>query len=265
MRIEIWPSETIPAIGTSRASLTFAEELGQVGLPRREQAAGQQDLAAEHVSDDPEILVAGVGLEPVDGQDHPAGLGRDRLEPGGVRARQGRQFVVAIQGVADVPLADCDAAADQLGVDLRDAAVLGVAGSADQGDDVEAALVLRQDIPPLRLGSEANAMARALRVAAAADLEPEPDQALEGDDGPLRLVGGPEPPAAGGTIPDGRGPIQGPLGRGWDAPSRQRATPRSGDRPRSNKIEAINQPTLPSLEKVASSRGRRRRGAGPRA
>jgi hypothetical protein len=54
----------------------------------------------------------------------------------------GRATVVAVQEVADAAGADRHAAADQLGVDLRDAPVLGVAQATDQGDDVEPEFVL---------------------------------------------------------------------------------------------------------------------------
>ena len=47
---------------------------------------------------------------------------------------------------------DGHAAADQVRLDLGDAAVLGVAEAADQGDDVEAELVLRQGEPALGFG-----------------------------------------------------------------------------------------------------------------
>ena len=79
--------------------------------------------------------------------------------------------------------------------------MLGVAEPADQGDDVEAELVLRQGEAPLLLGAEAGPAAGAVGVAAVADLEPEPDEALEGGDGPPGYVGGPERPAAGGAGP----------------------------------------------------------------
>ena len=72
------------------------------------------------------------------------------------------------------------AAAGQLGMDLGDAAVLGVAQGADQGDDVEAELVLGQGEAALGLGAVGDGVAGAVRVAAAADLEPEADRAVAG-------------------------------------------------------------------------------------
>ena len=180
--------------------------------------------------------MADVGLEAVDGQDHPPGLGRDPPQPLGVRAGQGQQLVVAVQQVADAARADRHAAADQLGVDLRDAAVLGVAEAADQGDDVEAELVLRQGEAALLLGPEADPVARAVGVAAAADLEPQPDEAVQGGDGPPGLVGRPERPAAGGAGPRVGGQFQGPVGLGAGTPSRHGATPRSDAASRSNRL-----------------------------
>ena len=65
----------------------------------------------------------------------------------------------------------------QAAVDLGHAAVLAVAQGADQGDDVEAELVLRQHDRPLGLRPVGPAMAGAARVLAAADLQPQADQA----------------------------------------------------------------------------------------
>jgi hypothetical protein len=120
----------------------FGEQPGQVFGRGRQEAPGQEDLAGEAVAEDPEHLMADIRLESVDRQDHPPGPRRDPPQPGGIRGGQGQELVVAVQQVADAAGADRHAAADQLGVDLREAAVLGVAEAADQGDDVEAEFVL---------------------------------------------------------------------------------------------------------------------------
>jgi hypothetical protein len=60
-----------------QGALDLGEQLGQVALGRGEQAPGQEHLAGDHVADDPEDLVTDIGLEAVDGQDDPAGLGGD--------------------------------------------------------------------------------------------------------------------------------------------------------------------------------------------
>ena len=87
--------------------------------------------------------------QPVDRQDHPPGLRRDRLQPVGAGTRQGQQLVVAVHEVADAADADRHAATDQFGVDLWDATMLDVPQLAHQGDGVEAEFAPRRDEPPL--------------------------------------------------------------------------------------------------------------------
>ena len=140
--------------------------------------------------------MADVGLEAVDRQDHPPGRRRQAADAGGVGQGHGQQLVVAVQEVADAADADGDAAAGELGVDLRDAAMLGVAERADHGDDVEAELVLRQGEAALLLGPQRGPIPRADSVAASPHLDGQADRPVEGDDDPVALVGGPERPAA---------------------------------------------------------------------
>ena len=142
-----------------------------------------------------------VGLQPVDGQDHAARGGRHAPEPLGVGEREGEQLIVAVQQVGDGAEAGRYATADQLGMDLGDTAVPGMAQGADQGDDVEAELVLRQGEAPLRLGAQGDGVAGAVRLAAAPDLEPEADRTAQGRDRPPGLVGRPERCPAGGAGP----------------------------------------------------------------
>jgi hypothetical protein len=72
LRIESCPSETTPIIGPLERRVDLPDELGQVVLAGGQQAAGQKDLATEAIAEDPEDLVADVGLQAVDGQDHTA-------------------------------------------------------------------------------------------------------------------------------------------------------------------------------------------------
>jgi hypothetical protein len=60
--------------------------------------------------------------------------------------------------------------------------------------------VPRQDDPPLLLGPPRCAEAWTSAIAAATDLEPEPDGAVEGDGGAAGLVGGPEGATAHGNV-----------------------------------------------------------------
>nr|WP_165070000.1 hypothetical protein [Paludisphaera rhizosphaerae] len=144
--------------------------------------------------------MADVGLQAVDHQDHPPGLGRDPPEAADIRGGQGQQLVVAVQQVADAPHTDRDAAADQLGVDLGHAAVLGMPQAADRGDDVKSELVLRQGIAALLLGAEAGPMPGAIGVATTADLEPQQHRAVQSDDGPAGGGGRPQRPGAGRAV-----------------------------------------------------------------
>src|SRR5256885_6531178 len=77
-------------------------------------------------------------------------------------------------------------------MDLREAAMLGMTQVPDQGDDVQTELVPRQDEPTLLLGAQGHPESWAIAVAAAANLDAEPDHAVEGGDNAVILVGGPE-------------------------------------------------------------------------
>src|SRR5206468_2917451 len=110
------------------------------------------------------------------------------------------QLVVAVQEVAGAADTDRHAAAAQLGVDPGGAAMPGMPRGADRGDDVAPEFVPRPGEGPLPGRPEAGPVPGALGVAAAADLEPEPDEAVQGHDGPPGRVGRPEPPPAGGAV-----------------------------------------------------------------
>ena len=149
----------------------LAQQRGQVLARRGQQASGKQDLARQALAHDPQDLVADIRLEAIERQDHPALPDQGRPQPVVVGQRGRHELIVAVEQVGDAAKADGHAPADELGVDFGDAAVLGVAESADEGDDVEAELVLRQDQPPLLLGPSWHAEPLAAAIAAAADLE----------------------------------------------------------------------------------------------
>ena len=79
--------------------------------------------------------------------------------------------------------------------------MLGMPQRADQGDNIEPELVLRQGKMSLTLGAKADLVLGALRVAATADLEPQADEPFKGRHGPSGHVGRPESPPAGGADP----------------------------------------------------------------
>src|SRR5262249_32296692 len=143
---------------------------------------GQEDLAGEAVAQDPEDLVADVGLQAVDGQDHAALLAQEGMQSLAVDRGQGAQLIVAFQEVADRAEGDSNAAARQFLVDLGDAAMLGVTEASDQGQDVQAELVMGQSDEGLCFGAAGTAVPRAVGVGAAANAQSEARDSVEGGD-----------------------------------------------------------------------------------
>ncbi len=99
-------------------------------------------------------------------------------------------------------------------MDLGDAAVLGIAEVADQGDDVEAELMMGQGIVGFRLGTVGLVEAWAGGVGAAPDEEDQADGALQGGDGAAGFVSIPEGVAARRAAP-GQGGQPGGVLRPW--------------------------------------------------
>ena len=187
-----WPSDTTPATGTGHAAFTCVSSVARSARRRRQQAPGQQDLARQAVADDPQDLVPDVRLQPVDGQDHPRLVGQHGPQPGVVGEGDGEQFVVPVEQVGDGPFGDADAAAVQVGADLGDRAVLAVAEVADEGDDVESELVVREGEAALGLGAVRSADGRTGVVAAAADGQVQAGDAVQGGEGTAVDVVGPQ-------------------------------------------------------------------------
>ncbi len=79
----------------------------------------------------------------------------------------GHQFLVPLQQVGDGPLGDRDAAALKLPMNLGHTAMLGIAQGADEGNDVEAELAMRQGEAPLGLRAIGLAEQRTAGVLAA--------------------------------------------------------------------------------------------------
>jgi hypothetical protein len=123
--------------------------------------------------------------------------GQDRPQPVVVGQGGRRQLVVAVEQVGDRAPGDRHPALAQAAVDLGHALVLAVAPGADQGDDVEAELVLRQDERALGLRPAGPAAAHTARVLAAADPQPQADQARERGHGAPVIVAVAQPAAAG--------------------------------------------------------------------
>jgi hypothetical protein len=120
----------------------LAQQPGEVGRDGREQRAGEQDPAGQAVTDDPQDLMTDVGLQAVEREHDPPLDGQGGAPRLVHHCRD--QLVVTVEQVGHRALAHRHAALPQGMMDLRHAAVLAVAECPDQGDHVEAELVLRQ-------------------------------------------------------------------------------------------------------------------------
>jgi hypothetical protein len=146
----------------------------------------------------------------VDRQDDPPLTGEERLEPAVVGQGDGEELVVPVEEVGDGPLGDGHPAADEVGADLGHRPVLGVPEAADEGDDVQPELVVRQREAALGLGPVRLLVGGAPGVEVAADQEAETGQPVQGGDGATVGVVGPHPGAAVRAVD----PLRGQLLRG---------------------------------------------------
>jgi len=87
--------------------------------------------------------VADVGLQAVDGQDHPLLSLQESAQTLGGGGSQGAEFVVAVEQVGDGTLGNGDATAAELLMDFGDTPMFGIAEAADEGNDIQAKFVVR--------------------------------------------------------------------------------------------------------------------------
>jgi hypothetical protein len=160
--------------------------------------------------------MADVGLQAVDGQDHPTLGAEQRPEPPRIGRGEGPQLIVTVQEVGDRALRHHDPPTGELAVDLGDAAVLGMAESAHQRHDAEAELVIGQGEMGLGLGPIGPEEAGASGIGTASDRQREPDDAIEGRDGAEVIVVGVGPVPAFGAVKQDRSQGQGAVrSRAW--------------------------------------------------
>src|SRR4051794_10818772 len=205
-RIEVCPSLTTPSTGTPTASATSRSK------GARSSAVAESRLRASSTSPERQSRTTQStscptsGCRPSSARMTPRWPRKYPPQPARVGQAGGEQLVVAVQQVGNAPLGDLQPAPAQGGVDFRHTAVVAVAQHPDQGDNVEAELLLRQRQRALRLRPIGDVKARAARVLAAADPQPQPHPAGQGHHMPAGLVTPPPcapPPPAG---PPGRGP-----------------------------------------------------------
>jgi hypothetical protein len=109
-----------------------------------QQAARQEHRARQAVAQDPQHLVADIGLKAIQPQED-AALGRKPpAQPLAVGPGGGDELVVAVQKVGHLRQADGQAAGTELGMDLGHRAVVAMTKKAHQRDHVETELVVGQ-------------------------------------------------------------------------------------------------------------------------
>src|SRR5262249_56134173 len=85
-------------------------------------------------------------------------------------------------------------------MDSRDTVMVGIALGADEGEDIEAKLVLGQGQASFGFGPVRLPHLRTRRIKAAPHLEGEPQDRLQGGDGAVVVVGGPHGVTTAGTM-----------------------------------------------------------------
>ena len=140
-RMDSWPSAMSPQSAPARfGARSGAGRPGLLGsLTAR---CGPGGLPGEAIPQDPEHRMADVRLEPIKGQEDPAlGLG-DPPQAGGIGARAGEQFVVALEQMRDGPRGDGHPPVAQMLMDFGETTMLRVAQGTHPGNDIEAKRVL---------------------------------------------------------------------------------------------------------------------------
>jgi hypothetical protein len=181
----------------------LAQQPRQILGPAGEQAAGQHDDAGRAVADDPQHLMANIRLHSVQRQNDPPLLGQELLQRAALHQPGGEQLVIAVEQIGDAALGDGDAPGGEHRVDLGHAAMLAVAQGPDEGDDVQAELVLGQGQGALTLRPVRLVEAGAVERLAPADLETQADRAGQRHKGAMVLVADAHRGSAGRAKPTG--------------------------------------------------------------
>jgi len=168
-------------------------------LRAAQEASRQKHLSREALAHHPQYLVADVGLQAVYGHYRPSLLPQPLPQPTILRKPERHKLLVAIEEVGHRALRDGDAPPREIPVDLRDAAMLGVAQSANQSYDVQSKLALGQRESAFLLGPLRLTVDLALRVHAATHHQPQTHQPFEGGDGAGVVVSDPQLPLAPST------------------------------------------------------------------
>ena len=190
----------------------LGDQARQVLGGRRQEALGPEDLAGEAVAQDPEDLVADLGLPAVDGQDDATLVTPQRLPAVGVGAGPGVACIGAVQEVGDGAHGHHEAVAGPFAVDFGEAAVFGVAEAAEGGRDVESELRMGPGEVGLGLGPVGSEGAGSVGVVTALDRAGQPEDAVAVGDGAEVVVVGMGPVMSFGAVDRDRSPGLGTVG-----------------------------------------------------
>ena len=102
------------------------DQFRQILLTTREQASSQQNLAGKTVSQDPQNLVAYVGLHAVDRENDATLFLENAIESTIIGQRNSQQFVVAIEQIRNASLGNRDFAFNELAMNFRQTAMFDV-------------------------------------------------------------------------------------------------------------------------------------------
>ncbi len=179
--------------------LDLAQQVRQVSFARTIEAARQQHLARQHVAQDPQHVLILVRLQAINGEDHLLVRRQTVFEPRVVGEAQRHQLLVARHEMGDGAFGNCHLPIAQRLMDLRDTAMLGETQGADEGNHVEAELVMGQRPGAFFLGTVGSVVARTLRIVAADHGQREAADVGEGGDGAVVLVHVPQAAPTVGT------------------------------------------------------------------
>ncbi len=169
--------------------LDLAQQRREVALRPAQEAARQQDLPREAVAQHPQHLVPDVGLQAIERQDDLLLVAQALAQAPLVAQPERDEFLIALDQMRHRALGDREPAGQQLLMDLGHAAVLGEAQRADQGDDVQAELAVRQRPAALLLRPVRPAIPGTGWLATQPHHQGQGVEPVEGSDGAPAVVG----------------------------------------------------------------------------
>jgi hypothetical protein len=214
-----------PPLGPARAGCTSRRSAAQSGWGADRKLRATSTSPERQARSPPEACLADVGWEPIEREPAPPRRRRQAPPPRGVLAGARDQCGVALQPIGDGPRRDSAPPRDQRLRESRDTGVVGIARRANAGEDIAAKRVLGQGQTPCRCGSVRCAHLGTRRSEAPPHLEGEPHAGLQGCEGTIVVLGGPQRLTAAWTLAHKR--LQG-LGLGGGGPFCSRSLKKNG-------------------------------------